>query len=61
MFALPTQPRHTLHHFAGIPDLDLLQADPRFHLFADQPRRHRVGVVFDPDGAPTPHRHLLAH
>lgn len=61
MFALPTQTGHALHYFPGIPDLDLLQADPRFHLFADQPCRHRVGVVFDPDGAPPPHRHLLPH
>lgn len=61
MFALPTQTGHALHYFPGIPDLDLLQADPRFHLFAHQPRRHRVGVVFDPDGTPPPHRHLLPH
>lgn len=61
MFALPTQPRHALHHFAGIPDLDLLQPNPRFHFFAHQPRRYRVGVVFDPDGAPAPNRYLLAH
>jgi hypothetical protein len=44
----------------SIPDLDLLQADPRFHFFADPARRHRIGIVFHPDGAATPHAHPLA-
>jgi hypothetical protein len=46
-----TQPLHRLHPRAGIPDFDLLRPDPHLHGLADQPRRHGVGVVLDPDGA----------
>jgi hypothetical protein len=45
VLVLTTQTRHPLHHFPGVPDLDVFQADPRFHLLADQACRHRVGVL----------------
>jgi hypothetical protein len=59
VLVLAPQTRQTLHQFLGIPDLDLLQADPRLHLQADQPRRHRVGVVLHLDGAAPTHTHTL--
>jgi hypothetical protein len=40
MLVLTTQSRHPLHQRVRVPDLDLLHADPRFHVFADQTRRH---------------------
>lgn len=49
VLVLAAQARHPLHQLLGIPDLDLLQADPHFDLFADQPRRHRVGVGLHAD------------
>ncbi|MGA2930379.1 MAG: hypothetical protein ABSG43_31215 [Solirubrobacteraceae bacterium] len=57
MLVLPTQPRHPLHQRVRVPDLDLLHADPRFHVFADQTRRHRVRVITYLDRAATPHAH----
>jgi hypothetical protein len=57
MLVLAPQAWHPLHQLLGVPDLDLLQADPCLDLLATQPRRHRVGVVFHPDRAATPHAH----
>jgi hypothetical protein len=55
----PTQPRHPLHHFPRVPDLDLLDPNPHFDLLADQPRRHRIRVLLHPDRAPSLHTHTL--
>jgi hypothetical protein len=60
VLVLAPQARHPLHQFLGIPHLDLLHADPRLDLRADQARRDGVGVVFHPDGAAAPHTHALA-
>jgi len=57
MLVLPTQPRHPLHQRVRVPDLDLLDADPRLDVFADQTRRHRVRVITYLDRAATPHTH----
>jgi hypothetical protein len=59
MLVLATQPFHRLLQGPGVPNLDLLRADPYLHRFADQPRRHRVGVVLDPDRAAAAHLHPL--
>jgi hypothetical protein len=53
------QARQALHQLLGIPDLDLLHADPDLDLRADQPRRHRVGVVLHNNGATPTHPHAL--
>jgi hypothetical protein len=58
MLALATQARHPLQALLGVPNLDLLHADPHLDLFADQTRRDRVGVVFHANGASPPHAHL---
>jgi hypothetical protein len=57
MLVLPTQPRHTLHQTIGVPHLDLLDADPRLDMLADQPRRHRVGVMLHLNRAAATHAH----
>jgi hypothetical protein len=54
-----TQARHPLHQLLGIPDLDFLHADSHFDLGTDQPRRHRVGVVFHDNGAAPTHPHAF--
>jgi hypothetical protein len=59
VLVLATQPFHRLHRRAGVADLDLLRADPHLHRLADQPRRHRIGIVLDPDRAPPAHLHPL--
>jgi hypothetical protein len=41
----PPQTRHALHQSVGIPDLDLLDANPYFHHLANQTRRHGIAVV----------------
>jgi hypothetical protein len=53
------QARQALHQLLGIPDLDLLQADPHFDLRTDQSRRHRIGIVLHPNGAASTHPHAL--
>ena len=60
MFRLPTQPFHRLLQHAAMPHFDQLGADPHLHPCADQPRRHRVGVLLDLDRAPLAHTHLLS-
>jgi hypothetical protein len=55
MLVLAAEPLHRLHQRPRVPDLDLLRTDPHLHRLADQPRRHRVGVVLDPDGAAPAH------
>ena len=60
MLVLAAQAWQALHQLLGIPDLNLVHADPRLHLLADQPRRHGVGVLFHPDGAAATHTHTLA-
>jgi hypothetical protein len=55
VLVLAAQPLHRLHQGPRVPDLDLLRPDPHLHRLADQPRRHRVGVVLDPDGAAPAH------
>jgi hypothetical protein len=59
MLVLAAQARHPLHQFLSMPHLDLLRADPRLDLGADQPRRYRVGVVLYPNGAAAPHARAL--
>jgi hypothetical protein len=59
MLVLATQACHPLHQVLGVPHLDLLHADPRLDLLADQTRRYRVGVVLHADGAAAPHAHAL--
>jgi hypothetical protein len=60
MLVLATQARHPLHQLLGIPHLDLLQAQARFHFFATQPGRHRVGVLLHADRAAPLHAHAHA-
>jgi hypothetical protein len=57
VLVLPAQPRQPLHQALGVPDLDLLDADPHLDHLPDQPRRHRVGVVLHLDRTPAPHAH----
>lgn len=45
------QPGQTLDLPLGIPDLDVIGVQARFHPLADQPARHGVGVACDVDGA----------
>jgi hypothetical protein len=52
---LAAEPLHRLHQRPRVPDLDLRRADPHLDRLADQPRRHRVGVVLHPDGAAPAH------
>lgn len=52
---LPTQPWHPLYQAVGIPDFHLLDSHPHFDHLADQPRRDRISVVPDLDGAPPAH------
>lgn len=59
MLVLAAQARHLLDQLLGIPDLDLLQANPHLDLGPDQARRYRVGVVFHLDGAPATDTHAL--
>jgi hypothetical protein len=54
------QPRQPLHQALAVEHLDGLGADTSLDPLADQPRRHRVGVAFDPDGAARCHLDLLA-
>ncbi len=56
---LTSQPRHPLHQRLAVPYLDLLHTNARFHLLTNQTRRHRIGVVLDPNGAAAPHRDTL--
>ena len=51
VLVLAAQPLQPQHHLLRVPHLDLVHADPRLDFLADQPRRHRVGVVLDADGA----------
>jgi hypothetical protein len=60
MLVLATQARQPLHQLLGVPHLDLLHADPRFHFLADQAGRQRVGVLLDANGARAPHAHPLS-
>jgi hypothetical protein len=60
VLVLAAQTWHALHELLGIPDLDLGHADPHLDVLADQPRRHRVRVVFHPDGTASPDAHPLA-
>jgi hypothetical protein len=53
MLVRAPQTRHPLHQLARVPHLDLFHPDPRLDLRADQPRRHRIGVVLHPDRAAT--------
>ena len=52
---LAAQPFHLLHPFAGVPHLDRLSRDPCLDDLADEPRRHRVGVLLHLDGAAPAH------
>jgi len=54
----PTQPLHDQNLLACIPHLDRLRADAGFHLFADQPRGHGVGVLLHLDRAAAAHAHF---
>lgn len=60
MLVLATQTGHALHQLLRIPHLDLLHADACLDLFATQAGWHRIGLVFDPDRAATPHTHTFA-
>jgi hypothetical protein len=62
VLAPAAQPRQALHEVLGIPDLDLVGVQPRFHPLADQPAGHRVGIAADMDGAAgiDPHLEPLA-
>jgi hypothetical protein len=60
MLILAAQARHPLDQLLGIPDLDLLQADADLDLDADQPRRHRVGMVFHLDGTAATDAHAFS-
>jgi hypothetical protein len=57
VLVLTPQPRQALHQLLGIPDLDLLQTQAHLDRFADQPRRHRVAIVLDPDRTGATHAH----
>jgi hypothetical protein len=57
---LAAQPLHRLHQRPRVPDLDLLCPDAYLHRLADQTRRHRIGVVLDPDRAAPAHSYPLA-
>ena len=57
---LATQPLHRLHPRMGVPHLDLLGTDARFHPLPSQPRRHRVNVLLHLDRAALAHPHPLA-
>jgi hypothetical protein len=59
MVRRPAQPLHRLDPLIRVPHLDRLSPDPRFHLLADQPRRHRIGVLLHLDRAPLIHPHRL--
>jgi len=60
VLVLPPQPRHLLHQYFRVPDLDLLHADPRLDVLPDQTRRHRVGVSTYLDRAALPYPHPSA-
>jgi hypothetical protein len=55
VLGLAPQPLHRLHEGSRVPDLDLLGTDAHLDHLADQPRRHRIGVVLDPDGTAPAH------
>jgi hypothetical protein len=57
VLALTPQTLHRLHPRPGVPHLDLVRTDPRFHFFTNQPRRHRVRVLLHLDRAPLAHTH----
>jgi hypothetical protein len=49
VLVLAAQPLQPQHYLLRVAHLDLLQTDACLHGFADQPGRHRVGVVFNPN------------
>ncbi len=60
MLAPPAQARHLLDLLLPIPDFHLVHVQPRLHLLADQPARHRVHVAVHIDQAARVHLHPLA-
>lgn len=54
------QAGQSLDSLLGIPNLDVVGVQAGLDPFADQPARHRVGVIADVDGAARIHTHLQA-
>jgi hypothetical protein len=58
LFVPSVQPRQCRHQLLGIPDFQVLQVNPHFHLLTDQPTVHRVDVVLHVDQAAARYRHI---
>ncbi len=54
------QPRHLLHAFLGVPQIDALGIQPSFDPLANQSAGHRVDVALHPDGTACFHPHTQA-
>src|ERR1035438_2463426 len=59
MLAPPAQPRQVFHLPLPIPDLHMVQVQPRFDPLADQPAVHRIAVALDMDQTARVHLHPL--
>ena len=59
MLPPPTQARHLLHLLLAVPDFHLVHVQPRLHLLADQPARHRVHIPIHVDQTARVHLHPL--
>jgi hypothetical protein len=57
MLVLATQPRQHQYRLLGVTHVDVLGAHPDLHPFADQTRRHRIGVLEHADRAARRHLH----
>jgi hypothetical protein len=55
ILVLATQPRRQQHCLLAVTHLDLLRSHPDLQALADQPRRHRIAVLFHADRAPRTH------
>jgi hypothetical protein len=57
MLVLATQSRQHQHRLLAVTHVNVLGANPGLHPFADQTRRHRVGVLEHADRAARRHLH----